>query len=69
MIRNLLSAADIDYVGFYDQPLLKFDRLLETYLAFAPRGLRSSRPPGRREGRLPLPEKITSSMPDARMFL
>lgn len=32
---------DIDYVAFYDKPLLKFDRLLETYLAFAPRGLRS----------------------------
>ncbi len=30
-----------DYVAFYDKPLLKFERLLETYLAFAPRGLRS----------------------------
>lgn len=36
-----LTAADIDYVGFYDKPLLKFDRLLETYLAYAPRGLKS----------------------------
>ncbi len=35
------SARDLDYVGFYDKPLLKFDRLLETYLAFAPRGFRS----------------------------
>ncbi|MCA9129240.1 MAG: carbamoyltransferase [Planctomycetales bacterium] len=33
--------ADLDYVGFYEKPLLKFDRLLETYLAFAPRGYRS----------------------------
>ncbi|TWT82825.1 Decarbamoylnovobiocin carbamoyltransferase [Planctomycetes bacterium CA13] len=33
--------ADIDYVGFYEKPLLKFDRLLETYLAYAPRGYRS----------------------------
>ena len=33
--------ADVDYVVFYDKPLLKFERLLETYLAFAPRGFRS----------------------------
>jgi carbamoyltransferase len=32
---------DIDYVGFYDKPLLTFNRLLETYLAFAPGGLPS----------------------------
>jgi carbamoyltransferase len=31
----------LDYVVFYDKPLLKFDRLMETYLAFAPAGLRS----------------------------
>jgi len=36
-----LDAADLDYVGFYDKPLLKFDRLLETYLAYAPQGFRS----------------------------
>ncbi len=36
-----LSAEQIDYVGFYEKPLLKFERLLETYLAFAPRGLSS----------------------------
>src|ERR1017187_440210 len=34
---------DLDYVAFYDKPLLKFDRLLETYLAFAPAGFRSFR--------------------------
>lgn len=33
-----LAPCDIDYVVFYDKPILKFDRLLETYLAFAPRG-------------------------------
>jgi carbamoyltransferase len=33
----------IDYVAFYDKPFLKFERLLETYLAFAPKGLRSFR--------------------------
>ena len=36
-----LEAAELDYVGFYDKPLLKFERLLETYLAFAPAGFRS----------------------------
>lgn len=30
---------DLDYVAFYEKPLLKFDRLLETYLAYAPAGL------------------------------
>ena len=34
---------EIDYVAFYDKPLLKFERLLETYLAFAPRGFQSFR--------------------------
>ena len=33
----------IDYVAFYDKPFLKFERLLETYLAFAPRGYSSFR--------------------------
>ncbi len=32
---------DVDFVVFYDKPFLKFERLLETYLAFAPKGLRS----------------------------
>ncbi len=31
-----LTPEDLDYVGFYDKPLTKFERLLETYLAFAP---------------------------------
>ena len=33
----------VDYVAFYDKPFLKFERLLETYLAFAPRGFTSFR--------------------------
>jgi predicted NodU family carbamoyl transferase len=33
-----ITSKDIDYVVFYDKPFLKFERLLETYLAFAPRG-------------------------------
>jgi carbamoyltransferase len=38
-----LSLGDIDYVVFYEKPFLKFERLLETYLGFAPRGFRSFR--------------------------
>jgi carbamoyltransferase len=33
--------SQLDFVAFYDKPLLKFDRLLETYLAYAPAGFRS----------------------------
>lgn len=36
-----LSLSDIDWIAFYDKPFLKFERLLETYIAYAPRGLRS----------------------------
>ena len=36
-----LRPEGLDYVGFYDKPFLKFERILETYLAFAPRGFRS----------------------------
>jgi carbamoyltransferase len=36
-----LDASQLDYVGFYDKPFLKFERLLETYLACAPAGFRS----------------------------
>ncbi len=36
-----ISVTDLTDVVFYDKPLLKFDRLLETYLGYAPRGLRS----------------------------
>lgn len=47
-IRYCLAAAnctldEVDFVAFYDKPFLKFERLLETYLAFAPRGFRSFR--------------------------
>jgi carbamoyltransferase len=38
---NGVSIDQLDAVVFYDKPLLKFERLLETYYAFAPRGLRS----------------------------
>lgn len=36
-----VAAEDIDFVVFYDKPFLKFERLLETYLNFAPAGFRS----------------------------
>jgi carbamoyltransferase len=36
-----LSIEDVDYVTFYDKPFLKFERILETYLTFAPKGIRS----------------------------
>ena len=45
-VRYCLEAAsiglkDVEIITFYDKPLLKFERLIETYLAFAPRGFRS----------------------------
>src|SRR5581483_906352 len=36
-----IELGDVDYVAFYDKPFLKFERLLETYLAYAPRGFSS----------------------------
>ena len=36
-----ITAGDLDLVGFYEKPLVKFARLIETYIASAPRGLRS----------------------------
>src|SRR5207302_2121362 len=47
-VRSCLESSgtrpsDIDIVAFYDKPFLKFERLLETYMAFAPRGFASFR--------------------------
>ncbi|MHC4748856.1 MAG: carbamoyltransferase family protein [Planctomycetota bacterium] len=36
-----LKARDLDYIAFYDKPFVKFERILETYLAFSPHGIRS----------------------------
>ena len=36
-----ITLDEVDHIAFYDKPLLKFERLLETYLAFAPRGFKS----------------------------
>ncbi|MGA2937000.1 MAG: carbamoyltransferase [Syntrophobacteraceae bacterium] len=38
-----LDMGALDYIAFYDKPLVKFDRLMETYLSFAPAGFRSFR--------------------------
>lgn len=41
--NNRITAGDIDYVVFYEKPFVRFERLLETYLAFAPVGFSSFR--------------------------
>src|SRR2546422_1830776 len=59
-----IQPGDLDYVVFYDKPLLKFDRLLETYLAFAPQGLPSflmAMPPWLKT-KLHLPKEIRKSL-------
>lgn len=39
--HSAISAKDIDYVAFYDKPFIKFERILETYVSYAPFGLKS----------------------------
>ena len=59
-----ISPAQVDYVVFYEKPFLKFDRLLETYLAYAPAGLRSfmlAMPPWLRT-KLHLPREIRRAL-------
>ena len=41
LIESDLKLSELDYIVFYDKPLIKFERLLETYLAYAPSGYRS----------------------------
>jgi carbamoyltransferase len=41
LINSGITTKNIDYVAFYDKPFLKFERILETYLAYAPFGIRS----------------------------
>jgi carbamoyltransferase len=43
LLEGGVTLDDIDFVAFYDKPFLKFERLLETYVAFAPRGFSSFR--------------------------
>lgn len=60
-----ISASDLDYVGFYDKPLTKFERLIETYLAFAPAGYRSFRQamPLWLKQKLHVPREIRAGLP------
>ena len=39
--ESRLKGKDLNFVCFYDKPFLKFERILETYLTYAPRGIRS----------------------------
>ena len=41
LAEGRITSREVDRVAFYDKPFLKFERLLETYLAFAPRGFTS----------------------------
>ena len=41
IMEGNLRLKDIDYIVFYEKPFLKFDRLIETYIAYAPKGLAS----------------------------
>ena len=36
-----IGLADVDHVAFYDKPFLKFERILETYLSYSPKGIKS----------------------------
>ena len=38
--KGEIEVADLDYVGFYDKPFIKFERILETYLGIAPKGIK-----------------------------
>jgi len=59
-----MAPDQVDYVVFYDKPLRKFDRLLETYLSYAPRGFSSFRRamPSWLGQKLHLPREIRRSM-------
>jgi len=59
-----LSPSDLDYVAFYEKPLLKFDRLIDTYLSFAPAGFGSfiKAMPGWLEKKLHLPREMRRAL-------
>lgn len=63
-----LRPADLDYVAFYDKPLTKFERLIETYLAFVPGGYRSFRQaiPVWLKQKLHLPREMNRGLPGYR---
>ena len=59
-----ISADDLDFIGFYEKPFRKFDRLMETYLAIAPSGFQSFRAavPSWLGEKLWLPPQITRAV-------
>ena len=59
-----ITAADLDYVGFYDKPITKFERLLETYLAMAPAGYLSFRQavPAWLKAKLHVPRQVRKAL-------
>ena len=59
-----IGVDELDFVGFYEKPLLKFDRLLETYLDFAPRGFPSflKAIPGWMKEKLWLPDALRQGL-------
>ncbi len=61
-----ITPEQIDYVAFYDKPLRKFERLLETYLAYAPAGYRSFRKamPVWLQQKLYMPREIRTGLRD-----
>lgn len=62
-----LNATDLDFIAYYEKPLTKFERLLETYLAYAPSGFRSfalAMPTWLRE-KLFLRKRIRAELPSA----
>ena len=63
-----ITAKQLDYVGFYDKPLAKFERLIETYLAFAPQGYFSFRQalPLWLKQKLHIPTEIQQAIPEYR---
>ena len=63
--RAGITARQLDYVGFYDKPLTKFERLLQTYLAFTPAGYASFRQalPLWLKQKLHVPREIRNALP------
>jgi carbamoyltransferase len=63
-----ITAKQLDYVGFYDKPLAKFERLIETYLAFVPQGYFSFRQalPLWLKQKLHIPTEIQRAIPEYR---
>ena len=60
-----IDPAHLDYVGFYDKPFLKFERLLETYVAIAPHGFGSflAAVPLWLKQKLHLPKEMSKGLP------